>query len=90
MAPGAAGTQGNVQLHTLFLPPSGQAHGGFSSTSATGVSCQLLGNVWVRAFPAAQPAHFSLLQAASSLTAALEDFVTPEHLDGENCFKCSK
>ncbi|XP_064492312.1 uncharacterized protein LOC135402781 [Pseudopipra pipra] len=30
------------------------------------------------------------IKAASSLTAALEDFVTPEHLDGENCFKCSK
>uniref|UniRef100_A0A8C5TFA7 USP domain-containing protein n=1 Tax=Malurus cyaneus samueli TaxID=2593467 RepID=A0A8C5TFA7_9PASS len=47
-------------------------------------SCQLLGNVWLRAFPAAQHPHFSLLQAVSSLTAALEDFVTPEHLDGEN------
>ncbi|XP_027569317.2 ubiquitin carboxyl-terminal hydrolase 42-like isoform X1 [Pipra filicauda] len=30
------------------------------------------------------------IKAASSLTAALEDFVTPEHLDGENCFQCSK
>ncbi|XP_032566996.1 ubiquitin carboxyl-terminal hydrolase 42-like isoform X2 [Chiroxiphia lanceolata] len=30
------------------------------------------------------------IKAASSLTAALEDFVTPERLDGENCFKCSK
>ncbi|XP_051630996.1 ubiquitin carboxyl-terminal hydrolase 42-like, partial [Manacus candei] len=30
------------------------------------------------------------IKAASSLTAALEDFVTPEHLEGENCFKCSK
>ncbi|NXF99896.1 UBP42 hydrolase, partial [Sakesphorus luctuosus] len=30
------------------------------------------------------------IKAASSLTAALEDFVTPEQLDGENCFKCSK
>ncbi|KAJ7415914.1 ubiquitin carboxyl-terminal hydrolase 42-like protein [Willisornis vidua] len=30
------------------------------------------------------------IKAASSLTATLEDFVTPEQLDGENCFKCSK
>uniref|UniRef100_A0A663F1I0 USP domain-containing protein n=1 Tax=Aquila chrysaetos chrysaetos TaxID=223781 RepID=A0A663F1I0_AQUCH len=30
------------------------------------------------------------LSAASSVTAALEDFVKPEQLDGENCFKCSK
>ncbi|NWI51561.1 UBP42 hydrolase, partial [Calyptomena viridis] len=30
------------------------------------------------------------IKAASSLTAALEDFVTPEKLDGENCFKCSR
>ncbi|XP_027606178.2 ubiquitin carboxyl-terminal hydrolase 42-like [Pipra filicauda] len=30
------------------------------------------------------------IKAASSLPAALEDFVTPEHLDGENCFQCSK
>ncbi|XP_027762472.1 ubiquitin carboxyl-terminal hydrolase 42-like isoform X2 [Empidonax traillii] len=30
------------------------------------------------------------IKAASSLTAALEDFVTPEQLDGENCFTCSK
>ncbi|NXQ27561.1 UBP42 hydrolase, partial [Alaudala cheleensis] len=30
------------------------------------------------------------IKAASSLAAALEDFVTPEHLDGENCFKCGK
>ncbi|XP_039943001.1 ubiquitin carboxyl-terminal hydrolase 42-like [Hirundo rustica] len=30
------------------------------------------------------------IRAASSVTAALEDFVTPEHLDGENSFKCSK
>uniref|UniRef100_A0A8C3UY90 USP domain-containing protein n=1 Tax=Catharus ustulatus TaxID=91951 RepID=A0A8C3UY90_CATUS len=35
----------------------------------------------------AQCAHLSLLQAASSLTAALEDFVRPEQLDGENCYK---
>ncbi|XP_050770327.1 ubiquitin carboxyl-terminal hydrolase 42-like [Gymnogyps californianus] len=30
------------------------------------------------------------IEAASSVTAALEDFVKPEQLDGENCFKCSK
>ncbi|XP_074697410.1 ubiquitin carboxyl-terminal hydrolase 42-like [Strix aluco] len=28
--------------------------------------------------------------AASSVTAALENFVKPQQLDGENCFKCSK
>ncbi|KAK4806104.1 hypothetical protein QYF61_005476 [Mycteria americana] len=30
------------------------------------------------------------IKAASSVTAALEGFVKPEQLDGENCFKCSK
>ncbi|XP_066060871.1 ubiquitin carboxyl-terminal hydrolase 42-like [Chamaea fasciata] len=30
------------------------------------------------------------IKAALSLGAALEDFVTPEHLDGENCFQCSQ
>ncbi|NWW59340.1 UBP42 hydrolase, partial [Ifrita kowaldi] len=30
------------------------------------------------------------IQGASSLTTALEDFVTPKQLDGKKCFKCSK
>ncbi|NWZ60663.1 UBP42 hydrolase, partial [Haliaeetus albicilla] len=30
------------------------------------------------------------IKAASSVTAALTDFVKPEQLDGENCFKCSQ
>ncbi|KAK2518740.1 hypothetical protein Q9233_012544 [Columba guinea] len=30
------------------------------------------------------------IKTASSVTGALEDFVKPKHLDGENCFKCSK
>ncbi|XP_074701131.1 ubiquitin carboxyl-terminal hydrolase 17-like protein 6 [Strix aluco] len=30
------------------------------------------------------------LRAASSVTAALENFVKPEQLDSENCFKCSR
>ncbi|KFV41998.1 Ubiquitin carboxyl-terminal hydrolase 42, partial [Tyto alba] len=30
------------------------------------------------------------IKAASSVTADLENFVTPEQLDGENCFKCSQ
>lgn len=90
MAPGAPG---NVQHPTLLLPPSEhclQVHGGSLQHQLQRSSCELLGNAWVRAFPTAQCIHFSLLQAASSLTGALEDFVTPEHLDGENCFKCSK
>lgn len=40
-------------------------------------------------FSAAHCAHLWLLQAASSLTAALEDFVRPEQLDGDNCYKCN-
>lgn len=51
---------------------------------------KLLVSVWLWEFPRAQGSPFSLLQAAASVTAALEDFVKPEHLDGENCFKCSK
>ncbi|RLV88853.1 hypothetical protein DV515_00015228 [Chloebia gouldiae] len=30
------------------------------------------------------------IKAVSSLTAGLEGFVTPEYLDGDNCFKCNK
>ncbi|NXH24859.1 UBP42 hydrolase, partial [Myiagra hebetior] len=30
------------------------------------------------------------IKGASSLTTALEGFVTPKHLDGKKCFKCSK
>ncbi|KAM9584585.1 ubiquitin carboxyl-terminal hydrolase 42-like [Morphnus guianensis] len=30
------------------------------------------------------------IKAASSVTTALTDFVKPEQLDGENCFKCSQ
>ncbi|XP_025939012.1 ubiquitin carboxyl-terminal hydrolase 42 isoform X3 [Apteryx rowi] len=30
------------------------------------------------------------IKAASSVTRALEQFVKPEQLDGENCYKCSK
>uniref|UniRef100_A0A8C5JCS8 Ubiquitin carboxyl-terminal hydrolase 36 n=1 Tax=Junco hyemalis TaxID=40217 RepID=A0A8C5JCS8_JUNHY len=35
-------------------------------------------------------APFSLLQGASSLTTALEDFVKPKEVDGKKYFKCSK
>ncbi|KAM9591704.1 ubiquitin carboxyl-terminal hydrolase 17-like protein 6 [Morphnus guianensis] len=85
--------EGNVQHHTLFLPPSGhclRVHSASPQRQLPGSSCQLLVSVWARALPAAHCSPFSLLQAASSVTAALEDFVKPEQLDGENCFKCSK
>ncbi|KAF1406491.1 Ubiquitin carboxyl-terminal hydrolase 42, partial [Spheniscus humboldti] len=59
-------------------------------TVEAGPSCQLLGSVWVRVLPRAQCSPFSLLQAASSVTATLEDFMKPEQLDGKNYFKCSK
>uniref|UniRef100_A0A8C6Z9A2 USP domain-containing protein n=1 Tax=Nothoprocta perdicaria TaxID=30464 RepID=A0A8C6Z9A2_NOTPE len=39
-------------------------------------------------FPMAPP--FFLMQAASSVPGALEQFVRPELLDGDNCYKCSK
>ncbi|KAM9591702.1 ubiquitin carboxyl-terminal hydrolase 42-like [Morphnus guianensis] len=85
--------EGNVQHHTLFLPPSGhclRVHSASPQRQLPGSSCQLLVSVWARALPAAHCSPFSLLQAASSVTAALEDFVKPEQLDGENRFKCSK
>ena len=44
----------------------------------------------MRVFPAAQCSPFSLLQAASSVTGALEGFVRPERLEGENCYRCSQ
>jgi len=53
-------------------------------------SRELLVSVWVRALPSAHHCSFSLLQVASSVPAALEDFVKLEKLDGRNCFNCSR
>ena len=76
-----------------FLPPFGhslQGHGGSPQRHSPGSCGQLLLSAWARAFPPAQSSPFSPLQAASSVTAALEDFVKPERLAGENSFRCSR
>ncbi|XP_068280587.1 ubiquitin carboxyl-terminal hydrolase 42-like [Nyctibius grandis] len=70
-------SQATTIVHQIF--------GGFLRSRVTCLSCK-----------AVSDSHEAFLdvsldiKAASSVTAALEDFVKPEQLDGENCFKCSK
>ncbi|XP_049653239.1 ubiquitin carboxyl-terminal hydrolase 42-like [Accipiter gentilis] len=62
-----------------------QIFGGFLRSRVTCLSCKAVSDSY-EAFLGV-PLD---IKAASSVTAALEDFVKPEQLDGENCFKCSK
>ncbi|XP_056368146.1 ubiquitin carboxyl-terminal hydrolase 42-like [Oenanthe melanoleuca] len=60
-----------------------QIFGGFLRSRVTCFSCKAISDSY--------EAFLDIpldIKAASSLTAALEDFVRPEHLDGENCYKC--
>ncbi|NXS10312.1 UBP42 hydrolase, partial [Neodrepanis coruscans] len=62
-----------------------QIFGGFLKSRVTCLRCQAVSDSY-KAF-----LHVLLdIKEASSLTAALEKFVTPKQLDGKNCFKCRK
>ncbi|XP_027561941.1 ubiquitin carboxyl-terminal hydrolase 42-like isoform X5 [Neopelma chrysocephalum] len=62
-----------------------QIFGGLLKSRVTCLRCKAVSDSY-KAF-----LHILLdIKEASSLTAALEDFVTPKQLGGGNCFKCSK
>ncbi|XP_023801651.1 ubiquitin carboxyl-terminal hydrolase 42-like isoform X2 [Cyanistes caeruleus] len=62
-----------------------QIFGGFLRSRVTCCSCKAVSDSYEAFLDVPLD-----INAASSLTAALEAFVTPEQLDGENCFKCNK
>ncbi|XP_023802575.1 ubiquitin carboxyl-terminal hydrolase 42-like isoform X1 [Cyanistes caeruleus] len=62
-----------------------QIFGGFLRSRVTCFSCKAISDSYEAFLDVPLD-----INAASSLTAALEAFVTPEQLDGENCFKCNK
>ncbi|XP_064589817.1 ubiquitin carboxyl-terminal hydrolase 36-like isoform X2 [Zonotrichia leucophrys gambelii] len=62
-----------------------QIFGGFLRSRVTCFSCEAISDSYEAFLDVPLD-----IKAASSLTAALEEFVTPEHLDGDNCFKCDK
>ncbi|NXB89114.1 UBP42 hydrolase, partial [Vidua chalybeata] len=62
-----------------------QIFGGFLRSRVTCFSCKAISDSYEAFLDVPLD-----IKAASSLTAALEDFVTPEHMDGDNCFKCNK
>ncbi|NWI93607.1 UBP42 hydrolase, partial [Pitta sordida] len=62
-----------------------QIFGGFLKSRVICLRCQAVSDSY-KAF-----LHVLLdIKEASSLTAALEDLVTPKELDGKNCFQCRK
>ncbi|XP_042656274.1 ubiquitin carboxyl-terminal hydrolase 42-like [Tyto alba] len=78
---GSSDLDASSQLTTVVQ----QIFVGFLRSRVTCLSCNMTTNFY-QAF-----LDLSLdIQAASSVTAALENFVKPKQLDGENCFKCSK
>ncbi|NXN77392.1 UBP42 hydrolase, partial [Bombycilla garrulus] len=62
-----------------------QIFGGFLRSRVTCFSCQAISDSYEPFLDVPLD-----IKGASSLTGALRDFVTPEQLDGENCFKCSR
>ncbi|XP_071673818.1 ubiquitin carboxyl-terminal hydrolase 17-like protein 6 [Patagioenas fasciata] len=70
-------SQATTVVHQIF--------GGFLRSRVTCWSCQAVSDSYEAFLDVPLD-----IKAAASVTAALEDFVKPEHLDGENCFKCSK
>ncbi|NXA16175.1 UBP42 hydrolase, partial [Sapayoa aenigma] len=70
-------SQATTVIHQIF--------GGFLRSRVTCSSCQAVSDSY-KAFLDV----LLKIKAASSLTIALEDFVTPKQLDGKKCLKCSK
>ncbi|XP_072704738.1 ubiquitin carboxyl-terminal hydrolase 42-like [Ciconia boyciana] len=70
-------SQATTIVHQIF--------GGFLRSRVTCLSCRAVSDSYEAFLDV--PLH---IKAASSVTAALQDFVKPEQLDGKNCFKCSK
>ncbi|XP_067164721.1 ubiquitin carboxyl-terminal hydrolase 42-like [Apteryx mantelli] len=72
-----ASSQATMVIHQIF--------GGFLRSRVTCLSCQAVSESY-EAFLDIPLER----EAASSVPGALEGFVRPELLDGENCYKCSK
>ncbi|KAM6107061.1 LOW QUALITY PROTEIN: ubiquitin carboxyl-terminal hydrolase 42-like [Phoenicopterus ruber ruber] len=70
-------SQATTIVHQIF--------GGFLRSRVTCLSCKAVSDSYEAFLDVPLD-----IKAASSLTTALEDFVKPEQLDGENCFKCGK
>ncbi|XP_059690684.1 ubiquitin carboxyl-terminal hydrolase 42-like [Gavia stellata] len=70
-------SQSTTVVHQIF--------GGFLRSRVTCLSCKAVSDAYETFLDVPLD-----IKAASSVSAALEDFVKPEQLDGENCFKCSK
>ncbi|NWS64942.1 UBP42 hydrolase, partial [Chunga burmeisteri] len=70
-------SQSTTIVHQIF--------GGFLRSRVTYLSCKAVSNSYEAFLDVPLD-----IKAASSVTAALEDFVKPEQLDGENCFKCGQ
>ncbi|XP_074874681.1 uncharacterized protein LOC142025885 [Buteo buteo] len=76
---------GNLDISSESTTIVHQIFGGFLRSRVTCSSCKAVSDSY--------EAFLDIpldIKAASSVTAALADFVTPEQLDGENCFKCSQ
>ncbi|KAF1601934.1 Ubiquitin carboxyl-terminal hydrolase 42, partial [Eudyptes chrysolophus] len=70
-------SQATTIVHQIF--------GGFLRSRVTCLSCKAVSDSYEAFLDVPLD-----IKAAPSVTAALEDFVKPEQLDGDNCFKCSK
>ncbi|XP_040979413.1 ubiquitin carboxyl-terminal hydrolase 42-like [Aquila chrysaetos chrysaetos] len=70
-------SQSTTIVHQIF--------GGFLRSRVTCLSCKAVSDSYETFLDVPLD-----IKAASSVTAALEDFVKPEQLDGENCFKCGR
>ncbi|XP_052662964.1 ubiquitin carboxyl-terminal hydrolase 42-like [Harpia harpyja] len=70
-------SQSTTIVHQIF--------GGFLRSRVTCLSCKAVSDSYEAFLDVPLD-----IKAASSVTAALEDFVKPEQLDGENGFKCSR
>ncbi|XP_059690682.1 ubiquitin carboxyl-terminal hydrolase 42-like [Gavia stellata] len=70
-------SQSTTVVHQIF--------GGFLRSRVTCLSCKAVSDSYETFLDVPLD-----IKAASSVSAALKDFVKPEQLDGENCFKCSK
>ncbi|KAK1214825.1 UBP42 hydrolase, partial [Pygoscelis papua] len=76
---------GNLDISSQATTIVHQIFGGFLRSRVTCLSCKAVSDSYEAFLDVPLD-----IKAASSVTAALEDFVEPEQLDGDNCFKCGK
>ncbi|KAF1675815.1 Ubiquitin carboxyl-terminal hydrolase 42, partial [Pygoscelis papua] len=76
---------GNLDISSQATTIVHQIFGGFLRSRVTCLSCKAVSDSYEAFLDVPLD-----IKAASSVPAALEDFVKPEQLDGDNCFKCGK